>query len=398
MENKPMLLISHYSVKTTREMFNKLKEEYGDSFEVEMLPSIPSDPTKLADYYKELKRVTRDLADGKTKILVSSGSLGIGANIIKTDGSFPDMRVGILGLPENESQLRQNLGRRRARGSEYFWITDKQSMRERATLLDNQSGMLVKAYLTQEKAESIIDGTTQNSPENLKFALRLIHDAHVSTGTNEEFTVAYDVLFRSEILPMAQKYLINRIQRTYFDKGSDLLGDPDAQRRLKVLVDMVGLPDSLYERLLEPDVTLGIQSANTRDYIEKLKIRITENDMVKNIVESWFQMVRGQSEYVDREIYANGRQHAQQFYFNQAPQGSSFNGVSQATIHLSGDTEKPIDLGTVRIKDKDVPSARFIDGSIYLIGNVRVDQLDKVNDLYLYTKGSRNVMFMPLVT
>ncbi|VVA43766.1 hypothetical protein CANDROIZ_260001 [Candidatus Roizmanbacteria bacterium] len=154
---QPILLLSHYDTKTTQDIFAQLGQLYPNLSDIDILPSIPSDPKRLKQYYESLKEKTKGLADGRIKILVSTGSIGIGADITKTDDTFPDLKIGILGLPENESQLKQNLGRRRKEGNDFFWIVDKESLRERATWLDDQSTMIVKAHLTEEKAIEQID-------------------------------------------------------------------------------------------------------------------------------------------------------------------------------------------------------------------------------------------------
>lgn len=396
-DGKPILIVSHYDTKTTREIFDQLTSVYGNGFKVDILPSIPSDPDRLDEYYRELKKKTRALADNRKSILVSSGSLGIGANIIKSDATFPDLRVGILGLPENESKLRQNLGRRRMKGNDFFWIVDKQSLRERATWLNSQEGTIIKAFLTPKKAEDAIDAINNGKgDDNLRFVLRLMHDAHITTITNEDFTVAYDSFFKKDVLPAARYFLEQRLKKAYFSKDTDWEKDGEALIRLNRLERIFGLPDNLYERLLQPDITLGIQSSDTREYITKLKMRVVSEDIIKDAADTWFHQIREGADYVESKIYKGGKQKIHQFFFLEPPKNSGFRLQKHTTLNMPGGISRTVDLGMVSLSDRSLPGIQFPDGKVYLIGNIGMGQLAQMDNLFLYTKGSKNIMFSPV--
>jgi hypothetical protein len=74
---------------------------------------------------EEVSRHCRDLAEGRIDVLISAGNLGFGVNIVKADGEFPDLHVSLYGLPENQLQIVQALGRRRREGSDFSWFMSR---------------------------------------------------------------------------------------------------------------------------------------------------------------------------------------------------------------------------------------------------------------------------------
>lgn len=398
-KNQPILLISHYDTKTTQKIFTQLTQSFGNSFEVDILPSIPSDPKKLDNYYKILKNKTKELADNKTRILVSTGSIGIGADITKSDYTFPNLKIGILGLPENESQLRQNLGRRRKEGDDFFWITDKESLRERATWLDDQKTMIIKAFLTEKKALEQINKLTGNDTKNLDFVLKLIHDAHLATLTDESFIVDYDQMFKRGFLPQAKNHLIEKIKNEFFEEQVDWEKDEKARKKLFQLVDLFGLPDTLYDELVRTENTIGIKANSASEYISRL------NSIQRNIIEKeidyWFDSTKKDVVSIYHNFYNEGQGNINQIILTGSPTNTAFikidNKIDFGNL-VRENTQYEIGYTTLNSDKfpKSVPGMKITQNNkiyIYLIKNIDFAQIRKISNFYAYKKGDEVYYF-----
>jgi len=401
--NQSLLLISHYDVKTTNKLLLEIKNLFPD-LEIELAPSLPSRPEKLADYYDKVKRSCLNLANGKTKILISSGSLGIGANIVQSDGGFPNLKVGILGLPENESQLRQNLGRRRAMGNNFFWIVDKESLKERTTWLNDQPGKLIRAYFTPEIAlEKIM--LISNQPENkrLEFVLKLIHDASMSKKTNEEFIVRYDDFFRKKIIPAARYFLEKRIVDRYFKEISwNNKKDPQilkALKRLERLIDTYGLPDSLYEDCLRIDNTFGITSQKPAEFLDKLLSKLINENIIGNIIDRWFDLVDERAFEVENQFYGNDKFYVSQVEFATPPIGAIFISLGKKINFSLPEGEVEVELGISKYGSINLGAAtKTLNGRIFTIGsNLKNEEINNINKLIVFQAISQKVSFVKIV-
>jgi len=399
---QPILLLSHYDTKTTQDIFTQLGQLYPNLSEIDILPSIPSDPKKLAQYYDSLKEKTKSLADGRIKILVSTGSIGIGADITMTDNTFPDIKIGILGLPENESQVKQNLGRRRKEGNDFFWIVDKESLRERATWLDDQRTMIVKAHLTEAKAIEQIDKLPlADDKRNLDFVLRLIHEAHLTTLTNEDFTVSYDRMFEMGFIPQAKRILTERIKKDYFRSDIDWEKDEKANKKLAELVKIFGLPDSLYNDLVRSDNTLGIQSNNTAEFMSKLNVVVSgKHNIIEREVDLWFETTKEDVDYIYHHFYKDGQENINQILLTGSPKDATFESVNNIPIHNLARESKQVEVGYATLPTskfpKSVPAVKIFREDkvfIYLIENINIGQIRQIKEMFTYVKGGKSYLF-----
>lgn len=403
-DGKSTLILSHYDIETTKKIFAKLSEAYQETSEVEMLPSIPSDPKRLEKYYQELKEKTKSLANGKIKILVSTGSAGIGADIVETSGNFPDLKIGILGLPENESLIRQNLGRRRKTGDDSFWIVDRESLRERATWLDDQVGMLFKANLTTRKAlEQIEQLPYKDTERNLNFVLRLIHDAHTTTLSNEEFAIDYDRMFERSFVVRARRILNEIIKNEYFDKSVDWEKDTKSQAKLAELTKLFGLPDTLYNDLNQAQLTLGIQAKSPAEFMVGLNTNIEQQHTIETRISEWFERTRQDVEFMYKFLYGDGKQNINQLILNGSPKDAIFELHDKIMVHHLDEESREVEIGYATLPSakfpKAVPAVRFNQEgqeSIYLIGNANIGQMRKIKRIYSYEKGDNSYLFAPV--
>lgn len=385
--DQPILLLSNYDTKTTQDIFSQVSQSFRDSLGVEILPSIPSDPKKLEEYYKELKKKTKDLADGKVKILVSTGSVGIGADITQTENTFPDLKIGILGLPENESQIKQYLGRRRKEGDDYFWIVDKESLRERATWLDDQKTMLIKAHLTEGKALEQIDKLPYtDDKKNIDFILRLIHEAHLTTLTDESFTVDYDQMFQLGFAPQATKILEEKIKSEFFKEVTDWEKDSKSRKKLSQLISIFGLPGTLYNELVKTENTIGIKSNSTAEYMAKLNF--LQTNVIKKEIDFWFESTKEEVEFLYHNLYGDGQKNINQILITGSPEDATFHSVNNVNInHLERETRQAkIGFATLSSDQfpKSVPAIRFVNDENILIYLLKKNDSENVDFAYIY--------------
>jgi len=416
--NQPLLLISHYDVETTAEIFRRISLYYPNELDVKLLPSLPSSSEKLSGYYSEVKKSCQALAEGKIKIIVSTGSLGIGANIVKSDNSFPDLKIGILGLPENESSLLQNFGRRRKAGSDFFWVVDRQSLRNRASRLSEQPEMLIPAYMRPKEALKKIGNLSPDDPEkNLEFVLRLIYEASLTNGVNDEIVVRYDHLFEERIIPMARYLLEQKIIEKYFPKNINWQGDDQknqeddgktkrqksrlrkAKEGLGRLEDSFGLPDSLYSDLLNSELTLGITTNHAGEFIDKLVTRIMTDHLVESTIDRWFIDRKKTAEQMERILYDHGKSEIKFVTLTPAPTTAVFNEESKITASFR-DKKETNAVGTVTEEGKPKKTAiQTSFGATYVVTNPKFS-ITPLNILELYsyipTPGGNGVSFVKL--
>lgn len=401
--SQPLLLISHYDIKTVNEILDELKISY-PNLTIESLPSLPSKPEKLAEYYDRVKKNCTELAEGRINILISSGSLGIGANIVKSDGKFPDLKVGILGLPENESQLRQNLGRRRAKGNNFFWIVDKDSLRERSAWLDLQQGKLIKAQLTPDKALSEINKLPYTSEEqNLSFVIKLIHDASTAKASNDELTVRYDNFFRKEIVPWAKSIMQKRILEKYFVDSINWQDTKNektdrALKRLSRLLDAYGLPDSLYDDCLSIISTFGITAQRPANFIDNLRTSLSKRGILDEIINNWFETVDETASRIESQFYGDDKFSILEIKLSLPPPKSIFIPYNKRVTFNYPDRKDEVELGIVK-EDEIIlgPAIKSTDGKILTInGRFKKEDYQKFAELTVFQAGRDPVIFAKL--
>jgi hypothetical protein len=393
--SKPVLILSHYDINKTKKIFSRLQNLFPNQADIKLLPSLPSQQDKLESYYQEVKKSCQSLAEGKLKIIVSTGNLGTGANIVKATNEFPDLKIGILGLPESETLLRQELGRRRAIGSESFWIIDKDSLKKLATRLSYQENVLIRANLTPDKALKIINVLEEKKPEEIRrFVIRLIHEASLSRLENDDNIVGYDLLFKNGIIPEAERIMKKRILESYFDNKDEKELTDEEKNKLLIFIDLFGLPDYLYDRLtsLENMSNLQAQTGRYAEVADKLTTRLVKDRILPDLINDWFDNSQSSITTIYHDIFKDGENNVIPIVISTTPIKPEEIG-KKITYH-GIDNNQDAQLVRVRIKNK-YRSGFVIGDQTYLIqGTVKWRDLKKIQAIYEHQDQGFSVKFV----
>ncbi len=189
---KPTLIVS-YHLDNSREIYDQLVERLGKD-KVGYIRSKPSETSELAQYEKETARIYTDLAEGRLKAVVSSGAAGFGVDIIKENGSFPDLHVALHGLPVNRAQMMQIYGRRGAPGDDFSWFVSEEFLEPYIMLFEERNGALLNALGSWDRdevrkriAESKGDPTTGRH-----LMLEIVRTSETSENNDDELAILMD--------------------------------------------------------------------------------------------------------------------------------------------------------------------------------------------------------------
>jgi len=294
---KPTLIIDYEGVVHTQKLYQALKEAYPEKAEkIIFLPPKPSQPDKEKEYNQYLKKITGQLAEEEIDMIVSSGTAGIGVNIVCKDGGFPDLKVVLFGMPENEAQLTQGVGRRRAEGDDFIWYLSDKSIAPYISYFSEEKADKVKIFLGEIdrlKIEEMIKEAKISPEKRLDVILELLKEKRRHETENVLISIEYDLTYQE---------IVKR-----FNEGmEDLL---DSNGKPKNLVKKIGLPESLYfdiQRLhpIVPGVT------GPRDYVPRLfgQIQIlssqTEGDQtwLWQQINQWYDQNIEKVEFFDRLV------------------------------------------------------------------------------------------------
>ncbi len=142
---------------------------------------------------EEVASACRDLAEGKIDVLISAGNLGFGVNIVKANGEFPNLHVAIYGLPENQLQIVQALGRRRKEGGNFSWyIAEPVVHRYIAEFKEETSWdkKVIQGYLSVDQMLAGYEEAKQDPAKALIFTIDLL-DQHEKNRLSNDSHVTY---------------------------------------------------------------------------------------------------------------------------------------------------------------------------------------------------------------
>jgi hypothetical protein len=189
---KPSLIVS-YHLDNSREIYNQLVARLGKD-KVGYIRSKPSEAGDLAEYERETARIYTDLAEGRLRAVVSSGAAGFGVDIIKEDGSFPDLHVALHGLPVNRAQMMQIYGRRGAPGDDFSWYVSEEFLEPYVMLFEEKSGALANKLgkwdrdeIRKRMKEAIV-----NPEKGRHLMLEIIRTSEASESNNDELAILMD--------------------------------------------------------------------------------------------------------------------------------------------------------------------------------------------------------------
>lgn len=190
--NKPTLIVS-YHLDNASEIHRQLAEKFGAD-KVAYVRSKPSDPAELELYEKETEKIYSDLAEGTLRAVVSSGAAGFGVDIIKKDGSFPDLHVALHGLPTNRAQLMQIYGRRGAPGDDFSWYVSQEFLEPYIMIFEERNGVLKNALgdWDRDEVRRQIAEAVNNPGNSQSLMLKILRTSEISQNQDDEMTVLTD--------------------------------------------------------------------------------------------------------------------------------------------------------------------------------------------------------------
>jgi len=194
-------LVACFNESDAEEMTEKLIKEFGEE-KVARIDSFTSDENEQEIYKK--------LANGELAYVVAAGRAGVGVDIKKSDGTHPDLRIAIFGLPQSRLQLMQILGRRRLKGNDALWYLSKDHINEALSLTYEKTNFIsnllgkktLKKYL--KYFESI-----GAAPADKDMVLDMIRNLENSRQQDDDNLLIFDHLFTESFLPYARLRITN---------------------------------------------------------------------------------------------------------------------------------------------------------------------------------------------
>lgn len=308
-DKRGALIIDATTVDHAGEVYRKCVAEYGEEF-VRQIGSKPTgDVDREMEYQQQVELYSRELAEGKIKILISSGSMGVGMNIIKDDGSYPDIKVGVLGIPKSKLQLKQILGRRRAPDStnsqDFHWHVGKDAVMEYVSFYQEEAHGLADNYARAIGVKKLGSDmiarfeVVKDNPKLLKeYLLEIMQNKEVIKTSDLTYETEYDEL-HANALGYCEALLTEKIVTEVLGKKSFknlsrkeieaiMKGlTPEERKTISQLVRIIGLPSSLYQELSQPLLRpLGVEDRSKRR-IDLLKQIIMKESFLEEKMEEW---------------------------------------------------------------------------------------------------------------
>ena len=268
-ENKTLVI--SYHIEKSRQIYQELVNKFGEG-QVAYVPSKPSKADEVKEYQKRVKKIYRDLADGKLKAVVSSGAAGFGVNIVQSDGTFPNLHIAIHDLPANRSQLMQILGRRRAQGDNFSWFISQEFLTPYIMLFEDKVGKIshfmgkIDALKIKEKLSQARD----NPQAGKKIILEILKKIESSENMDDEHTILFD-----KFMDMVNRRL-NRVYQKYLFVDTAKYG----RHAFRFFLQHLGLPDSLrtFITTLQPFTPQYYLGSGNEERLKKLYQYLIEPD------------------------------------------------------------------------------------------------------------------------
>ena len=322
--DKPSLVIS-YNIADSIEIFERLKDKFGEE-QVVYIESKPSNPKKIEKYNDRVKKIYKDLSDGKIKIVISSGAASFAVNILKSDGSPPDLHVTIHNLPTNRAQLMQIMGRRRMPGDDFSWfVSEKYLEKEFFSYFEEKESLFGRFY--QKKLDLLeIREQIKKAKTDPKIAktviLKLLKEREKLEKTDESFIIGLDKMINILNLHISRYYaqkIINDPElnigkdeqltdnNTIVDLVTNKKSEEDIDPKTMELVNkvkdwltLIGQPDfyfAVYEKIPELFNSLRSSGSGSVESTFNLLTKLLTTDIIKpghgdsflkSLVDHWF--------------------------------------------------------------------------------------------------------------
>lgn len=309
-DERGALIIDATTVDHAEETYRKFSAQYGSDLVRYIGPKPTGNIGEEQRYEALVKQYSDELAQGKIKILISTGSMGVGMNIIQPDGKYPDIKIGILGIPKSKLQLKQILGRRRAPDSQerkdFHWHLGKDQFMEYVSFYQREENGLADAYqraLGTKKlqgdivAEFAAAGDNQDAMK--KIVLDVMKNREQRKSSDFQYQIEYDQLHADAVAYcegyVTQKVLTEVLKKKPLEKtipdnivAHAKLLTPAEKMKLATLVQTIGIPSSLYHELTLPlvGVPLSVSDRSMRT-IDLVRKRMMDQSFLDQEMERW---------------------------------------------------------------------------------------------------------------
>lgn len=276
----PTLIVSYHMNNSDR-IYQGLVKRFGQE-KVAYIRSKPSEGQELADYERESEKLYNDLAEGRLRAIVSSGAAGFGVDVIKDDGSFPDLHVALHGLPTNRSQLMQIYGRRGAPGDNFSWWVSEEFLdpyimlfEERGTVVGNALGDWDRDEVKRRLQEA------KSHPEKgRRLMLEILHTSEISETQDDELAILLD------------EYVANRGEKIDSDVKKKISEEAEGKRNF--LSQYIGLPGDMKEFIAWhfPLVPRVMSGSDMRAFIINVDRYLTDTTVLADYATAWYEYRR----------------------------------------------------------------------------------------------------------
>ena len=164
---------------------------------------------------KQVSQLCRGLAEGKIDILISAGNFGFGVNIVERNGTYPNLHVSLYGLPMNQLQVTQALGRRRAEGNDFSWyIPESHVYRKIANFKGDISWLEkhIQGFLSVEQMMEEYKEASEDKYKRLVFITDLLRQQEISQRSNDMYITHFDA-----VMGRLRKHAFVRLERVILE-------------------------------------------------------------------------------------------------------------------------------------------------------------------------------------
>ncbi len=304
-DGRGLLLVSTESLEKAKMTAQKLKAQLGENLVIYIGPKPSGDLVKEREYDRFVQESLSSLAEGKIKAIISTGSVGVGMNIVRKDGSFPDIKVGLLGVPNSKLQLKQIIGRRRApdgNNDNYFWhVGEDQLEKYISNYPEKHPSILGKVFGGEDRVEIYKQyETAKKDPKEMqKFILKLIVKSQYAIDT--EYDREYDEYYESISHIFQDAVAEEVLSRKFGGRTVEELSDKE-RYILQNIVAYMGIPSEMYQGIQKLPSLMPTVNGNIKSRTIKLNSLVDQSDYIKTQTTEWMgEMYDSVETYVDNK-------------------------------------------------------------------------------------------------
>lgn len=274
---------------------------------------------------KQVSQLCRGLAEGKIDILISAGNFGFGVNIVERNGTYPNLHVSLYGLPMNQLQVTQALGRRRAEGNDFSWYIPESHIYRKIANFKGDISWLEKHIQGFLSVEQMMEGykeAFEDKDMRLVFITDLLRQQEISQRSNDMYITHFDAVMGrlrkhafvrlekkilEDLKKMKQQYQNEHILQTQIASQLEYFEGPVTrgieednlikkirwiEKNIHQVVNLFGLPADMDDEMSRQYMLCPVRGSNLRDSIEaKFPTYLSEGTPSKlgEYVSEWYE-------------------------------------------------------------------------------------------------------------